>query len=62
MTTEKEENTAMSKNKKQARDEHKNAKAELERVSKRDRAETDAYLKANKRVAETEKHVPWWRR
>ena len=52
----------MGKDKKQAIADHKAAKAELERVSKRDRAETDAYLAANRRVIETEKDVPWYRR
>jgi hypothetical protein len=45
-----------------------NAKREeLERVSKRDRSETDAYLKANRAVIDAEKDakkagVSWWRR
>jgi hypothetical protein len=47
---------------KQAVAEHKAAKTELERISKQDRTETDEYLAANRRVIETEKHVPWWRR
>lgn len=47
---------------KQDRAKHRAAKDELERVSKRDRSETDDYLAANKRVAEAEKHVSWWRR
>lgn len=59
MSTEKKQAKA---EKKQAIANHQAAKAELERVSKRDRAETDAYLAANSEVAETVKHVPWWRR
>lgn len=42
--------------------EYANAKADLEEISKRDRAETDAYLAANDRVAKAEQNVPWWRR
>lgn len=42
--------------------EYWNAMDELERISKRDRYESDDYLAANKRVAEAEKHVSWWRR
>lgn len=52
----------MSKKNAQAIAEHKDARAELELISKRDRAETDAYIAANSRVAETEKNVPFWRR
>lgn len=52
----------MSKDKKQAIQEYKAAREDLERVSKRDREETDDYLAANARVVEAEKHVPWWRR
>lgn len=48
--------------KKDAIREHKAARAELERVSKRDREETDAYLVANQRVIDAEKNVPWYRR
>ncbi|MFE9192075.1 hypothetical protein ACFYL6_20965 [Micromonospora sp. NPDC007208] len=42
--------------------EHKDARAELERISRRDRAETDAFLDANDRVIAAEKNVPWYRR
>lgn len=42
--------------------EHKEARAELERISRRDRAETDAFLDANDRVIAAEKNVSWWRR
>ena len=42
--------------------EYKAAKAELERVSRRDPDETDDFLKANRRVAEAKKSVPWVRR
>lgn len=51
----------MSRNK-QAINEHKAAKKDLEEVSKRDRTETEDYHAANDRVIETEQHVPWWRR
>lgn len=40
----------------------KDAREDLERVSKRDRAETDAYLRANQRVAEAEGNRSWWKR
>lgn len=46
----------------QANETYKAAKAELERVSRRDKTETDAYLKANDEVAKTAKNVSWWRR
>ncbi|MCI2423969.1 hypothetical protein MOQ72_41880 [Saccharopolyspora sp. K220] len=52
----------MSKNENPAVAEYEAAKAELEEVSKRDRAETDAYLAANDRVAEAARNVSWWRR
>lgn len=42
--------------------EHKDARRELERVSKRDGYESDDYLKANRRVIDAEKNVPWYRR
>lgn len=48
--------------KKDAIAEHRAARAELEEISRRDRAETEEYLAANSRVAEAEQHVPWWRR
>ena len=48
--------------KKQANEAHRKAKEELERVSKRDKYESDAYLEANNKVIETEKNVSWWRR
>ncbi|WP_170301595.1 hypothetical protein [Saccharopolyspora hirsuta] len=48
--------------KKQAADEYKTAQAELEKVSRRDRTETDEYLAANDRVARAAQNVPWWRR
>lgn len=38
------------------------ARAELERISKRDREETEDFLAANNRVIEAEKHVSPWRR
>ncbi len=38
------------------------AREELEQVSRRDGEETDAYLKANDRVAEAERRVSWWNR
>lgn len=43
-------------------DEYRAARRELERISRRDRTETDDYLAANSRVAEAERRVPWWRR
>jgi len=46
----------------QAVADHKAAREELDRVSRRDRAETDDVLAANRRVVETEQNVPWWRR
>ncbi|MGW5642209.1 hypothetical protein ACWEV3_10985 [Saccharopolyspora sp. NPDC003752] len=52
----------MSMNKKDAVAEYKAAQAELEAVSRRDRAETDEYLRANDRVAEAAENVSWWRR
>lgn len=41
---------------------YKKARAELERVSRRDRTESDDYLAANARVGETAVRLPWWRR
>ncbi len=38
------------------------ARAELERISKRDRSETEDFLDANDRVIEAERHVSPWRR
>ena len=52
----------MREDRQQAIADHREALAELERVSRRDRAETDDYLAANRRVIETEKNVPWYRR
>ncbi|MBQ0924610.1 hypothetical protein [Saccharopolyspora endophytica] len=46
----------------QANDTYNKAKAELERVSRRDRTETDDYLAANDAVAEAAKNVSWLRR
>lgn len=48
--------------KKAAIREHKAARRELERISRRDRYESDAYLDANSRVIKAEKNIPWWRR
>ncbi len=42
--------------------EHQAAKDELERVARRDGAETEDYHRANERVAESEKDVSWFRR
>ncbi len=42
--------------------EHQAARAELERVSKRDKRESDDFLAANRRVAQTEKRVSVFRR
>lgn len=44
------------------RDAYKAARAELERISERDREETDDYLAANHAVIEAEKKLPWWQR
>ena len=52
----------MSQNRRQANEDYKPAKAELERISRRDKTETDDYLKANDAVVEAAKHVSWWRR
>lgn len=53
----------MSKqDRKQAIEDYQAKRAELERISKRDRAETDEYHAANQAVAEAEKNVPFWRR
>ena len=41
---------------------HRKAKEELERVSKRDKYESDAYLAANQAVIDAEADVSWWRR
>ncbi|SDP87971.1 hypothetical protein SAMN04487905_111154 [Actinopolyspora xinjiangensis] len=48
--------------KKAAIDEYRQAKAELDRISRRDGYESDDYLTANQRVAEAAEHVPWYRR
>jgi hypothetical protein len=47
---------------KQAIADHKAARAELERISKRDGAETDEWLAANSRAIQTEANVPFYRR
>lgn len=49
-------------NSKQAIIEHKNAREELDRVSRRDRTETPAVTRAHQRVIESEKNVSWFRR
>lgn len=46
----------------QAVADHKDALAELERVSKRDGEDTDDVAAAADWVIMTEKNVPWWRR
>jgi hypothetical protein len=46
----------------EARAQHSAAKAELDRISRRDRCESDDYLDANDRVAQAEKALPCWRR
>ena len=46
----------------QARQAYAEAREELERIGQEDRAETDRWLRANRRVAEAEKRVPWWQR
>lgn len=45
-----------------AKREHKSAQQDLERVTRRDQAETPDYERANQRVAEAEKRVGWFRR
>ena len=42
--------------------EHKAARKNLERVSSGIKEETPEYLKANQRVIDAEKNIPWWRR
>lgn len=34
----------------------------MERVSRRDREETDDYVSANQAVIKAEKKLPWWQR
>lgn len=46
----------------EARTAHREARDDLERVSRRDREESDEFLAANDRVIETEKDLPKWRR
>lgn len=46
----------------EARRELRNAHKNLERVGKRDKHESAAFIKANRRVLDAEKNVPWWRR
>ncbi|MFJ3699517.1 hypothetical protein ACIPW9_36235 [Streptomyces sp. NPDC090052] len=46
----------------EARTAHRKAKDELERVSRRDRDETDAYVAANQAVIDAEQDLPRWRR
>lgn len=46
----------------EARATYRDAKDELERVSKRDGAETDDYLDANSAVVQAEADLPWYRR
>jgi hypothetical protein len=41
---------------------YKEARAGLERISKRDREETDDFIAANSAVIEAEKKLPWWQR
>lgn len=48
--------------KKHAIEDYRAKRAELEQISKRDRAETEEYHAANKAVADAEKRVPFWRR
>jgi hypothetical protein len=50
-----------------AMSEYRNARAALNRLSDRDKRrgvheETPAYLRANRRVLDAEKNVPFWRR
>lgn len=41
--------------------EYDQAKADLDRIARRDGHESDAYLAANRRVAELSEQVPHWR-
>lgn len=41
---------------------YKAARAELERISRRDRCETDEFIAANRAVIKAEKKLPWWQR
>ncbi len=47
--------------KKKAADEYRKAREELEHISKREKHETPEWSRANKRVADAEKHVAWWK-
>lgn len=47
---------------KQAIADYQTKRDELERITRRDRAETDDYHQANQAVAEAAKNVPFWRR
>jgi hypothetical protein len=46
----------------EARAAHREARGDLDRVSRRDREETDEFLAANRRVIEAEQALPKWRR
>ncbi|MDM4720128.1 hypothetical protein QTQ03_26545 [Micromonospora sp. WMMA1363] len=48
--------------KKAAIQRHRDARRELDRVSRKSRDVTPEYLAANRRVIDAEKNVPWWRR
>ncbi len=40
----------------------RDARADLENVSKRDKTETEDYHRANQRVAQAEGNRSWWKR
>lgn len=46
----------------EARTTYRAAKGDLERVTKRDRTDSDAYLDANSAVIKAEQNLPWYRR
>lgn len=41
---------------------YRGARDELDRIARRDRAETDEWADANDEMWEAAKAVPWWRR
>ncbi|WP_018218228.1 hypothetical protein [Salinispora vitiensis] len=48
--------------KKAAIQRHRDARRELERISRKSKDVTAEYLDANSRVIAAEKDIPWWRR
>jgi hypothetical protein len=45
-----------------ARKELKDARNDLDRIAKRDKEESDDFNRANNRVIDAEKALPWWKR